>query len=180
MMNRARIGRSTCLFAACLFFAAVTTVLANDDAVANDRHLKSTERDVRDGVAAYRKQNFDRAYALLNPWAEKGDREAKYWVARMYEKGEGRKEDPERAIALYKASAEAGFARAQYKVAAGYLYGYGSIKKDDAKAREWLIKSADGGYRRAQRMLAEGYRQGKLGFPVDAEKAAYWEKQAEK
>jgi len=158
--------------------AVSSGVDANGTAAPLDKPKKSTVAEVRTGVQAYRDKAFDRAYTLLRPWGEKGDREAQYYLGRMYENGEGRDENKEQAVKWYRASAEGGFARAQYKVAAGYLYGYGPVKKDEAKAREWLIKAAEGGYRRAQRILAEGYRRGEIGLPVDADKAAYWSKQA--
>jgi uncharacterized protein len=155
---------------------AVGIASANGDAAPGRKVAKSTEMQA--GMKAYRKGQFDQAFKLLAPVAEKGDRAAQYYVGHMYEKGEGRPVDTERAIKWYRRSAEAGYARAQFKLAAGYADGYGSVEKDHGKAREWLLKSAEGGYRRAQRILAGAYERGEIGFPRDPQKADYWTQQA--
>ena len=175
--------RALCIVALAMLVTGVPVAVHANGTPTNPQPGQQAPQDKADlnaGVTAYKHEDYAKAYTKLSPLASRGNAKAQYYLGRMYEHGEGRAADSEKAIKWYSAGAEGGYARAQYKVAAGYLYGYGSIKKDEAKAREWLLKSAEGGYRRAQRILAAAYERGEIGFPVDPEKAKYWEKKAKR
>lgn len=126
----------------------------------------------------YRAEDYKRAMQLLLPLAQQGHANAQYYLARMYEKGEGVEKDEAKTLEWYRRSAEGGNPRAQYKLFAAYARGWGDVKKDEAQAQQWLIKSAEGGYGRAQEGLAKAYEKGKFGFPKDRAKAEYWKKKA--
>ena len=126
------------------------------------------------GKQAYRAQDYTKAMRLLEPLADAGDPVAQYYVAHMYEKGDGVAKDTAKTLGWYRRSAEQGYARAQYKLAIGYARGWPGLEKDEAEARRWLLKAANGGSSSAQRVLAKAYEQGGLGFERDPEQARYW------
>lgn len=126
------------------------------------------------GRQAYRAQNYTKAMTILEPLAEAGDPVAQYYVAHMYEKGDGVAKNASKTLAFYRRSAEQGYARAQYKLAIGYARGWPGLEKDETEARRWLLKAAKGGSSGAQRVLGKAYEQGKLGFARDPEQARYW------
>jgi TPR repeat protein len=126
------------------------------------------------GKQAYRGQEYAKAMAILEPLAEAGDPAAQYYVAHMYEKGDGVAKDAGKTLEWYRRSAEQGYARAQYKLAIGYAQGWPGLEKDEAEARRWLLKAAEGGSSGAQRVLGNAYERGKLGFARDPDQARYW------
>ncbi len=130
------------------------------------------------GKQAYRAQDYAKAMTILEPLAEAGHPAAQYYVAHMYEKGDGVAKDPGKTLKWYRRSAEQGHPRAQYKLAIGYAQGWPGLEKDEAEARRWLLKAAEGGSRSAQRVLGKAYEQGKLGFARDPDQSRYWLKRA--
>lgn len=126
------------------------------------------------GKEAYRAQNYAKAMTILQPLAEAGDPAAQYYVAHMYEKGDGVAKDAGRTLEWYRRSAEQGYARAQYKLAIGYAQGWPGLAKDEDEARQWLLKAAAGGSSSAQRVLGNAYERGELGFARDPDRARYW------
>lgn len=157
-------------------WAAALLVLMLD--VAGAGGIASTEMsdssNFAAGKQAYRAQDYTKAMALLEPLAEAGDPAAQYYVAHMYEKGDGVAKDASKTLEWYRRSAEQGYARAQYKLAIGYAQGWPGLEKDEAEARRWLLKAAEGGSRGAQKVLGKAYERGKLGFVRDPDQARYW------
>lgn len=131
------------------------------------------ERDpVEAGVAAYEAEQYERAYELLKPEAEEGDAEAQYYVALMYDQGEGVEVDREKATALFTSAAESGHTIAQIATAYSYLKGIG-VDRDYEKAADWYRKAAENGDSAAQRSLGLRYKHGE-GVKQDYEEAAKW------
>jgi uncharacterized protein len=130
-------------------------------------------------LAAYEAKNYREAMHLFRPLAEQGDRDAQYYVGRMYEKGQGVRKDAREVVTWYRRAAEGGHAAAQYRLAVGYAFGFAGLPHNDKAAVEWLRKSAEGGYKRAQKTLGRAYAEGRFGLPVDTKQAEYWTKKAE-
>jgi uncharacterized protein len=130
-------------------------------------------------LAAYQAKNYREAMRLYKPLAAQGDSEAAYYVARMYEKGEGVRKDEREVVKWYRKSADGGYAPAQYRVAVGYAYGFAGLPKDQDEATKWLRRSAEGGHKKAQKILSKAYAEGRFGLPVDQKQAEYWAQKAD-
>jgi len=100
----------------------------------------SGDNDLKDGVAAYGRLDFRTAFKLLKPLADQGNPEAQFYIADMYQFGQGVKSDLPEAVALYRKSAEQGFVEAEVKLGAMYKSGAG-VKQDDAEADKWFHKA---------------------------------------
>lgn len=90
-----------------------------------------------------------------------------------YEKADSRPVvSDEDAFALFQQQAEAGNPRAQFYIGVAYTAGAG-VKKDPAKAHEWIEKAANLGVNSAQTNLGLMYLLGD-GIPADPVKAQKW------
>jgi TPR repeat protein len=116
---------------------------------------------------------FDRtALKLLKPLAEKGDAQAQYRLAIMYEHGWGTPRDGKRAVGLYLQAANQGLVSAQARLGEIYLRGM-LVLQDLAKARQWFATAAMAGNTDAQLELANIYERG-LGVSQDHIEAYAW------
>lgn len=61
---------------------------------------------VEDGLAAYARGQFDKAFALLKPLADAGNPLAQNQVGLMYAKGQGAKRDDAAAVQWFRKSAQ--------------------------------------------------------------------------
>ena len=164
------VARALCTCAVVLLMVMIDVVAAGGAA----RTEPSDTVSFAAGRQAYRAEDYAKAMTILAPLAEAGDPVAQYYVAHMYEKGDGVAKDASKTLEFYRRSAEQGYARAQYKLAIGYAQGWPGLEKDEAEARRWLVKAAEGGSRSAQRVLGKAYEQGRLGFARDPDQARYW------
>lgn len=91
------------------------------------------------------KKNFnpDKAFNFFNMATEKGDPEAMYELAKLYEKGVGVQQDVPKAIALYRQSAELGFADAINDLGFLYYQGADGLPRDPKKAVDLFLQAAD-------------------------------------
>jgi TPR repeat protein len=104
---------------------------------------------LEDGLAAYKKGDFDTAVRLLRPLAEKGDAQAEEKLGRMYQRGKGVPKNFERAVEWYRKAAEKGDAAAQGRL--GFLYRVGAgVPRDLKLAMQWYRRSAEQGNPLAQ------------------------------
>jgi TPR repeat protein len=118
--------------------------------------------DFKDGMAAYRRGDFERALREWRPLADAGGVEAQFNLGLLYYHGQGVAADPAQAHAWYLEAAQGGYARAQYRVAEMYENGDG-VRKDLIQAYSWFRiagqqKYADARKRRhhvAKRMTSE-------------------------
>ncbi|STO59002.1 Putative TPR repeat protein [Canicola haemoglobinophilus] len=88
-------------------------------------YANSPEKQFEQGLAAYNKQDYAKAFELWKPLAEKGYANIQYNLALMYEEGKGVKQDYIEAVKWYEKSAELGDAQSQFSLAIMYYKGLG-------------------------------------------------------
>ena len=104
---------------------------------------------LEDGLAAYKKGDFDTAVRLLRPLAEQGEAQAEEKLGRMYQRGKGVPKNFERAVQWYQKAAEKGDAAAQGRL--GFLYRVGAgVPRDLKLAKKWYGLAAEQGNPLAQ------------------------------
>jgi len=143
--------------------------------------IGSSYADFGDGVDAYTKGDYEKAFSEWEPLAEQGFSEAQYNLGLMYINGQGVLKDNKKAFYWYKKSAEQGNARGQY----GLGKMYGAITEnlgtpiDMDKYVKLIIESAEQGFQLAQYDLAVIYLFGS-NVLKDLKKAKYWAEKAYK
>ncbi len=126
----------------------------------------------QEGVAAYDKGDFAKAFQIWLPLAQQADLAAMRNVALMLRKGEGTPRDPKRALWFYEEAGSKGFALAQVNAAFMHLEGDGVPKNLEAAAF-WFHSAARAGSPIAQYNLAVMYERG-TGVEKDLPKALGW------
>ncbi len=152
---------STSIFLCIIFFLFCSSVFAN-----------SLEK----GISYYENNNFDKAFPIIKTEALKGDSEAQFLTAKMYESGKGTKLDLKQAAYWYSKGAMQGNSKAQNNLANLYADGKG-VKKNLYKAVKLYLQSAKQGNSIAQNNLGLMYRKGE-GTKKDYSKSLYWNKKA--
>jgi hypothetical protein len=105
--------------------------------------------------------------------AQKGDSEAQYQLALLYERGSPEAaKDSAKAIQWFRVLADKGDRRGENAVGIAYLHGYG-VTEDDTTGFEWFYKAAVKGYPAAQFNLAGTYYRGR-GTPKNGKEAFNW------
>ena len=112
--------------------------------------------DLEDGIAAYTRQDYARALALLAPLAEQGVARAQTMLGAMYLFGNGVPHDDAQAMKWTRKPAELGDAKAQFGLGWMYETGQGATQ-DYAEAVKWYRKAADQGLKEAQGDLGRMY-----------------------
>ena len=98
--------------------------------------------DFNDGVVALMAGKFETALQVFVPLAEANDHAyAQYFLARMYERGEGLTPDRKLAAKWYRKAAEKGVNDAQLRLASMYENGEG-VPKDMEYAYGWYSVAA--------------------------------------
>ena len=100
--------------------------------------------DYEDGLAAYNKGDYKKAFTLVKKAADNGDKWAQKDLAILYEYGEGVKQDYKKAAEYNQKSADQGVSQAQFNLGLTYEKGQG-VKQDYKKAAELYQKAADQG-----------------------------------
>jgi hypothetical protein len=95
--------------------------------------------------------DYTTALRLLQPLAERGNREAQYNLAVMYANGWGVPRDDAESNRWYRKAAEQGDASAQSLVGSAYVFGRGA-PKDFVQAYLWLNLAARGGDKSAAKV----------------------------
>ncbi|MCG8691995.1 MAG: sel1 repeat family protein [Minwuiales bacterium] len=130
--------------------------------------------DIDDGLQAFRAGQFERAWRILEPLAERGDSTAQYVVGVMYDHGFVRDRNYAEAAVWFERAARQGNSKAAFNLGLLYWRGAdaeaGSLAQDQTKAAQWLNQAADAGFAMAQQILAEMYLAGR-GVAVDEAKA---------
>lgn len=127
---------------------------------------------VEQGLEAYEREDFDKAFELFSSAALEEDARAKYYLGRCYEKGQGTEPDSVRALHWYVEAANGGNGDAQLSLADYYA------RNDDKDAAfHWCKKAAEQGIAQAQYRLGCFYRDD-YGVMSEEEKAAEWFKKA--
>ena len=112
------------------------------------------------------------ALAILRQFAEQGNPNAQYRLARMYANGRGVPEDPAGALDWYRRAGDRGHVEAQFDLAEMYADGDG-VPVDAPAAAHWYRLAAEQGHGEAQFSLAEMHSNG-LGVLKDPAEAARW------
>ena len=105
----------------------------------------SSAAEAEEGLAAFQKRDFDEAFEILLPLAEKGDAEAQFKVGFMYVHGRGVDRDFDEAIGWMTKAAEQGYPEAQYNLALSYDIGRG-VARDLVEAHKWATLAVGQGY----------------------------------
>lgn len=125
-----------------------------------------------EGIAVFRKGEFEKALQEFQVSAEHGDAEAQFYLGLMYSHGLGATKDHKESARWYLKAAEQGLAKAQYIVGLKYDLGQGFVQ-DFKEAVKWYRKAAEQGSVKAQ--LALGLIYGLDGrFAQDYVQAHMW------
>ena len=112
------------------------------------------------------KGNYKAAYPVLREFAKKGDIDAQYQLAFMYEQGLGLKADFVQAAKWYEAAAKQGDVASQFNLAELLEDGEEGIEQDYIQAAFWYEQAANQGDIDAMNNLARLYAEG-LGHEQD-------------
>jgi TPR repeat protein len=104
---------------------------------------------------------------------------AQYWIALMYEQGNGLDKSHEKAIQFLKMSADNGNSSALYDLASLYNDGSGGMSKDVPHACELFEKAANRGNVKAMHNVGYCYQVGSGGKKDDGKAIEYYTKAAE-
>jgi len=98
----------------------------------------------REGVVAYQKKNYQKAFNAWLPLAKSGHVLAQTLVGSMYVYGEGVEKDDAEALNWLSLAAASGSSQAQYNLGILYEKGFGTPINTD-KALKWFKTAADQG-----------------------------------
>jgi TPR repeat protein len=125
-----------------------------------------------DAGAAYQRGDYETAFELLKPLADKGNADAQFTVGLMYELGQGIAQNYDEAQKWYRLSADQGNVASQFNLAVIYYIGAG-VPPDDTEAAHWYALAASQGFVPAQYNLGYLYYKG-YGVPRDYVQAHKW------
>jgi hypothetical protein len=129
-------------------------------------------RLVKDGLAAYQRDDYETALRLIRPPAEQGNADAQFGLGVMYSKGHGVPQDYAAAASWFRKAADQGDAVAQSNLGMMYANGQG-VRQDYAAAVSWYRKAADQGDTAAQLNLGGMYANGQgVTEPVETRRPA--------
>ncbi len=134
--------------------------------------VSAVQADFKDGVAAYKKGDFEAAFSEFMVLAEGGSARAQHTLGYMYEQGKGVEQDLVSAVTWYRKAAEQGDPTAQFNLAIMYYNGSG-VLRNYTEAAELFRKAAEQGNARALYNLGEVCRQGH-GVLRDLSQAYMW------
>ncbi|MEI6203468.1 MAG: tetratricopeptide repeat protein [Enhydrobacter sp.] len=132
---------------------------------------------LEDGVAAYRKRNYEVAMKLLKPLAEEGNPVAQEHVGRMVERGKTVPADFREALDWYMKAADQGDAVAQGQVGRIYRIGFFNGRADFGNALKYYRMAAAKNVAVAQLGLGSMYKAGE-GVPENEAEAVTWFRKA--
>lgn len=159
------------LISTVVIVAAVTWILIGQPAWAG----------FADGWRAFQTGDYEAALDAWRPLAKRGDLDAMYDIAVLYETGRTHTNDPgepdmERAMVWYNRAAERRLTTAQFRLAWLYDMGFG-IDPDSELSLQWYRKAAERGHAKAQFNLGVAYERGAAVVP-DVGQAARWYREA--
>ena len=125
---------------------------------------------------AYESGDFTRAREMFAAAAEKGDPEAKHYLANLYYRGHGVKKDSAKALKLLEEAASDDYILSIATLGAMYLEG-GIAIQDYQKAFNYFLRAAELGHLESIYRVSQFYVNG-AGVRQSNEKAAYWFKEA--
>jgi TPR repeat protein len=119
----------------------------------------SAQAGFHKGIVAYMAEDYKTALREFKPLAEKGNVNAQYYLATLYDNGREVRKDTALAAQWYIKSAEQGNSDAQYNLGIMYSNGDG-VEKDFQQAAQWYRKATELGDMDAQTNLATLYSNG--------------------
>ena len=135
-------------------------------------NMPDDDMDLASGIMAFEAKHFSRALQILSQLAEKGDADAQYRCAIMYQNGLGTVASPDAAYRWMKTAAEQDHALAQHGL--GFMYMEGDCAEQNGEeAVKWFTRAAEQGLQGSQTTLALMYEEGR-GIEQDLEKAKQW------
>jgi TPR repeat protein len=108
--------------------------------------------DLEQGINAYSKGRFEKAYPILRHHADLGNTEAQMYLCRLYLQSDNAPEDLDLAYEWCKEAASEGLVDAQFELGVMYLEGVG-IEQDDDQALEWIFRASLQGHKQAERLM---------------------------
>ena len=120
--------------------------------------------DFADGWAAYEAGNYNAALEHWLPLAKRGDLDALYDVAALYESGVLGHPQFDRAVAFYRQAAERRLPAAQTRLGRMFETGAG-VEANPERSIEWYRQAAERGVAEAQYNLAVAYERGAIIAP---------------
>jgi uncharacterized protein len=127
---------------------------------------------------ALRRGDYETAYSLARPLADRGFAVAELVVGVMHGGGHGVPQNDAEAANWLERAADQGCPEAQTILGVMYAKGHG-VTQDDAKAAKWFLKAADQGHAAAQLNLGLFYAQGRGVSQSDTEAAKWFHKAAD-
>ena len=94
-------------------------------------------QSVRQGIAAFQRQDYVTASRIFIPLAERGNAAAQAHLGLLFETGRGVPQNYTEAAMWYRRAAEQGDTRAQYSLGLLYDRGFG-VPQDIVEASKWL------------------------------------------
>ena len=94
-------------------------------------------QSVRQGIAAFQRQDYVAASRIFIPLAERGNAAAQAHLGLLFETGRGVPQNYTEAAMWYRRAAEQGDTRAQYSLGLLYDRGFG-VPQDIVEASKWL------------------------------------------
>lgn len=99
--------------------------------------VPASAQSMRQGVAAFNRQDYQRASRVFIPEAERGNPVAQTYLGFLFENGRGVPQNYTEAAMWYRRAAEQGDSLAQYSL--GLLYDRGQgVPRDIVEASKWL------------------------------------------
>ncbi|MGH6954365.1 MAG: tetratricopeptide repeat protein [Alphaproteobacteria bacterium] len=127
---------------------------------------------VEEGVAAFKRGDFELAAKEFRPPAVAGNPAAQYNLAVLLSEGKGVPRDEVESVRWLRSAADQGLTVAQSSLGLTYFEGTG-VARDDALAAHWSRMAADQGDGFAQAMLGVMYSAGR-GVPKNHAEAYFW------
>jgi len=112
-----------------------------------------------DAQDAYKRGDYETAYRLLQPLAERGDSAAETDLGFLYANGQGVQRNYAEAVRLYRLAADRGYGPAQRNLGWMYADGHG-VGRSYIEAAHWFKLAADQGDDEAQNDLGTMYEKG--------------------
>lgn len=100
-----------------------------------------TTGSFEDGRQAYKDGDYQRAFKIIQPFAEQGDPKAQIYIGTMYDLGIGVPQDYSEAAKWYRKAAEQGNAIAQINLGIMYRLGQG-VPQNYIEAHKWYNLAA--------------------------------------
>jgi hypothetical protein len=131
---------------------------------------------VQEAKEAYDSGDYTKARELFQAEADKGDPEAKHFMASLYYQGHGVEKDSAKALALLKEAAGDDYVLSIATLGAMYLEG-DIVNQDYQEAFDYFLRAAKLGHLHSIYKVGQFYLNG-AGVKQSNEKAAYWFEEA--